>query len=70
MRKGVGRRLENLRVVRLEAAKRFEAGTGTGQIAAELRLSDRSARRWRAAWRRVVLRRWCPRGRCRWSLND
>jgi transposase len=37
--------------VRLEAAKRFEAGAGTAQIAAELRVTERSVRRWRAAWR-------------------
>ncbi|MET9914449.1 winged helix-turn-helix domain-containing protein [Streptomyces sp. NPDC006476] len=37
--------------VRLEAAKWFEAGAGTAQIAAELRVTDRSVRRWRAAWR-------------------
>ncbi|MEV6107811.1 winged helix-turn-helix domain-containing protein [Streptomyces sp. NPDC051940] len=37
--------------VRLEAAKRFEAGAGTSQIAVDLRVTDRSVRRWRAAWR-------------------
>ncbi|WP_053731049.1 helix-turn-helix domain-containing protein [Streptomyces sp. WM6378] len=37
--------------VRLEAAERFEAGAGTAKVAAELRVSDRSVRRWRAAWR-------------------
>ncbi|GGW72210.1 hypothetical protein GCM10010381_66150 [Streptomyces xantholiticus] len=37
--------------VRLEAAKRFEAGAGTAQIAAELRVTERSVRRWWAAWR-------------------
>ncbi|MET9915299.1 helix-turn-helix domain-containing protein, partial [Streptomyces sp. NPDC006476] len=38
--------------VRLEAAKWFEAGAGTTQVAAMLRVADRSVRRWRAAWRR------------------
>jgi len=38
--------------VRLEAAKRFEAGAGTGEIAVALRVTDRSVRRWRAAWQR------------------
>ncbi|GGL95558.1 hypothetical protein GCM10010129_44310 [Streptomyces fumigatiscleroticus] len=38
--------------VRLEAARWFEAGTGTTRIAAELRVTERSVRRWRAAWRR------------------
>lgn len=37
--------------VRLEAARWFEAGAATAQIAAELRVTDRSVRRWRAAWR-------------------
>ncbi len=37
--------------VRLEAAKRFEAGAGTAQIVAELRVTERSVHRWRAAWR-------------------
>ncbi|MFI5571340.1 helix-turn-helix domain-containing protein [Streptomyces sp. NPDC051740] len=38
--------------VRLEAARWFEAGAGTARIATELRVTDRSVRRWRAAWRR------------------
>lgn len=37
--------------VRLEAAKSFEAGAATAQIAIELRVTERSVRRWRAAWR-------------------
>lgn len=37
--------------VRLEAAGRFEAGAGTAQTATELRVTERSVRRWRAAWR-------------------
>ncbi|MFD3843733.1 winged helix-turn-helix domain-containing protein [Streptomyces sp. NPDC058642] len=37
--------------VRLEAAKSFEAGAATAQIAVELRVTERSVRRWRAAWR-------------------
>ncbi|MFD9825508.1 winged helix-turn-helix domain-containing protein [Streptomyces violascens] len=42
---------EKREAVRLEAAGRFEAGAGTAMIAAELRVTDRSVRRWRAAWR-------------------
>src|SRR5512146_3288019 len=38
--------------VRLEAAKRFEAGEENQDIAAALRVTDRSVRRWRAAWKR------------------
>ena len=36
--------------VRLEAAKRFEQRVPTAVIAAELRVSERSVRRWRLAW--------------------
>lgn len=37
--------------VRLEAASRFERGETAGQIAAALRVSERSVERWRRAWR-------------------
>ena len=36
--------------VRLEAAKRFEQQAPAGVIAGELRVSERSVRRWRQAW--------------------
>ncbi len=36
--------------VRLEAAKRFEQRVPAAVIAAELRVSERSVRRWRQAW--------------------
>jgi hypothetical protein len=36
--------------VRLEAARRFEQKAPTAVIAAELRVSERSVRRWRQAW--------------------
>jgi transposase len=36
--------------VRLEAAERFEQGVPAAVIAAELRVSERSVRRWRQAW--------------------
>ncbi|TDC15225.1 transposase [Streptomyces sp. 8K308] len=37
--------------VRLEAVVRFERGETAGQIAAALRVSERSVERWRRAWR-------------------
>jgi transposase-like protein len=43
---------EKREAVRLEAAKWFEAGAGTAQIAADMRVTERSVCRWRAAWRR------------------
>ena len=43
-----GRRRREL--VRLEAARRSEPGTPAAVVAAELRVSERSARRWRQAW--------------------
>jgi transposase-like protein len=36
--------------VRLEAVKRFEQRVPAAVIAAELRVSERSVRRWRQAW--------------------
>src|SRR6188472_3937849 len=36
--------------VRLEAARRFEQRAPSAVIAAELRVSERSVRRWRQAW--------------------
>ena len=36
--------------VRLEAARRFEQRVPAAVIAAELRVSERSVRRWRQAW--------------------
>src|SRR5437763_4255334 len=43
-----GRRRREL--VRLEAGRRFEQGAPAAVIAAELRVSERSVRRWRQAW--------------------
>ncbi|CAM5735888.1 hypothetical protein SAFG77S_08417 [Streptomyces afghaniensis] len=43
--------------MRVKAAKWFEAGAGTAQIAAELRVTDRSVRRWRGPGEGVVWRR-------------
>jgi transposase len=37
--------------LRLEAAERFVRGDSTGMIAAELRVTERTVRRWRQAWR-------------------
>jgi len=37
--------------IRLEAARRFEGGESTSLIAKQLRVTDRSVRRWRRAWR-------------------
>ena len=37
--------------LRLEAAGRFARGDSTSQIAAELRVTERTVRRWRQAWR-------------------
>jgi transposase len=37
--------------LRLEAVGRFARGDSTGQIAAQLRVTDRTVRRWRQAWR-------------------
>jgi transposase len=36
--------------LRLEAAPRFECGEATGDIAKDLRVTERSVRRWRRAW--------------------
>lgn len=35
----------------MEAAERFEAGASAREVAAEFRVTERSAARWRAAWR-------------------
>jgi transposase len=43
-----GRRRREL--VRLEAVKRFEQRAPAAEIAAELRVTERSVRRWRQAW--------------------
>ncbi|MFE0631585.1 winged helix-turn-helix domain-containing protein [Streptomyces sp. NPDC058864] len=37
--------------IRLQAVERFEDGQKNGQIAAALRVSERSVERWRRAWR-------------------
>nr|WP_031517475.1 helix-turn-helix domain-containing protein [Streptomyces sp. NRRL F-5123] len=37
--------------LRLQAVERFDAGAKNGEIAAELRVSERSVERWRRAWR-------------------
>ena len=47
-----GRRRREL--VRLEAGRRFEQGAPAAVIAAELRVSERSVRRWRQAWQAEV----------------
>jgi transposase len=54
--------------VRLEAAERFECGENCGQVAAALRVSQRSAERWRRAWESggvEALRSRGPASRCR-----
>nr|WP_103890674.1 winged helix-turn-helix domain-containing protein [Actinacidiphila yanglinensis] len=37
--------------LRLRAVERFDAGAKSGEIASELRVSERSVERWRRAWR-------------------
>ncbi|WP_257790339.1 MULTISPECIES: helix-turn-helix domain-containing protein [Streptomyces] len=37
--------------VRLQAVERFEGGQRNGEIAAALRVSERSVERWRRQWR-------------------
>jgi len=49
-------------LVRLEAAKRFEQGAPAAVIAAELRVSERSVRRWRQAWQAAGLAGLASRG--------
>src|SRR2546430_7453665 len=48
--------------VRLEAARRFEQGVPAAAIAAELRVSERSVRRWRQAWQAEGLAGLASRG--------
>ena len=48
--------------VRLEAARRFEQGAPAAVIAAELRVSERSVRRWRQAWQAAGLAGLASRG--------
>ena len=55
-----GRRRREL--VRLEAVKEFEQRVPTVVIAAELRVSERSVRRWRHAWRAGGLAEVASRG--------
>ncbi|GGZ30847.1 hypothetical protein GCM10010300_86750 [Streptomyces olivaceoviridis] len=61
--------------IRLQAVERFERGEKTKDIAAALRVSERSMERWRKSWRerggagscrraRRAVRGW---GRLRWS---
>src|SRR5512142_2456798 len=50
---------------RLEAARRFEQRAPTAVIAAELRVSERSVRRWRQAWQAAARPGWPPAGRPR-----
>ncbi|MET8001499.1 helix-turn-helix domain-containing protein [Nonomuraea glycinis] len=38
--------------LRLQTAERFEGGESTRDIARDLRVSERSVGRWRAAWQR------------------
>ena len=51
--------------VRLEAAERFERRVPAAVIAAELRVSERSVRRWRQAWQGEGLAGLASRGRRR-----
>ena len=51
--------------VRLEAARRFEQGAPAAVIAAELRVSERSVRRWRQAWQAA-----CPREAAQCRLDE
>ena len=51
--------------VRLEAVKRFEQRAPAAVIAAELRVSERSVRRWRQAWQAAGRPGWRPAGRRR-----
>ncbi|WP_116438939.1 helix-turn-helix domain-containing protein, partial [Pseudofrankia asymbiotica] len=54
--------------VRLAAAERFEQGQSCGQVAAELRVTERSVERWRRAWQAggvEALRSTGPASRCR-----
>ncbi|URM89404.1 helix-turn-helix domain-containing protein [Streptomyces sp. MRC013] len=37
--------------IRLQAVERFAGGQGNGEIAAALRVTERSAERWRRQWR-------------------
>ncbi|WP_406433002.1 helix-turn-helix domain-containing protein [Streptomyces sp. NBC_01589] len=37
--------------LRMQAVERFEGGQKNGEIAAALRVSERSVERWRLAWR-------------------
>ena len=53
--------------LRLEAADRFARGDSTAAIAADLRVTERTVRRWRQAWRMAGPRRCGPGGRCRGS---
>ena len=55
-----GRRRREL--VRLEAGRRFEQGAPAAVIAAELRVSERSVRRWRQAWQAAGLAGLASRG--------
>src|SRR2546429_8737215 len=48
--------------VRLEAARRFEQGAPAAVIAAGLRVSERSVRRWRQAWQAAGLAGLASRG--------
>jgi transposase-like protein len=51
--------------VRLEAARRFEQGAPAAAIAAELRVSERSVRRWRHTWQAAGEAGLASRGRPR-----
>ncbi|MFF7888389.1 winged helix-turn-helix domain-containing protein [Streptomyces sp. NPDC020794] len=59
--------------LRLHAVERFEAGEKNAEVAAALRVSERSVERWRRAWRECgqagLLSKGSP-GRCRLSENQ
>ena len=48
--------------MRLEAAERFAVGESSAQIARELRVTNRSVERWRAAWKQGGARALCSVG--------
>jgi transposase len=63
-----GRRRREL--VRLEAVKRFERRAPASVIAVELRVSERSVRRWRQAWQEGGPAGLSSRGQAAWCRLD
>ena len=55
--------------LRLGAAERFARGDATSAIAADLRVTERTVRRWRRPGEMAGPRRCGPRGRCRERLS-